>query len=216
MLLDLKKAGIINEDLYRMLYSSDGLSPRFYGFMPKIHKTGIPLRPIVSFINSPTYDVSSYLAKILSPVVGNTVNTVKNSLEFADFIRGKTLDAEDELVSFDVVSLFTKIPVDLAIEVAKKRLREDVSLEKRTSLPVDFLIDLLSFCLNKIFFVYDGTYYKHVFGPALGSPVSAVIANLVMEDVEQRALASSPVKPLFWKRYVDGVISAVYIVKLTF
>ena len=118
MLLDLKKAGIINEDLYRMLYSSDGLSSRFYG-LPKIHKTGNPLRPIVSFINSLTY-VSSYLAKILSPVVGNPVNTVKNSLEFADFLRGKTLDAEDELVSFDVVSLFTKIPIDLAIEVAKK------------------------------------------------------------------------------------------------
>ena len=30
-----------------------------------------------------------------------------------------------------------------------------------------------------------------------------------MEDVEQRALISSPVKPLFWKRYVDDVISAV-------
>ena len=45
MLLDLKKASIINEDLYRMLYSSDGLSPRFYG-LPKIRKTGIPLRPI--------------------------------------------------------------------------------------------------------------------------------------------------------------------------
>ena len=110
MLLDLKKAGIINEDLYRMLYCSDGLSPRFYG-LPKIHKTGIPLRPIVSFINSPTYDVSSYLAKILSPVVGNTVNTVKNSLEFADFIRGKTLDAE--------------------VEVAKKKDSERMFLWKR-------------------------------------------------------------------------------------
>ena len=30
-----------------------------------------------------------------------------------------------------------------------------------------------------------------------------------MEDVEQRALATSPVKPFFWKRYVDDVISAV-------
>lgn len=38
---------------------------------------------------------------------------------------------------------------------------------------------------------------------------SAVIANLAMKDVEQRALASSPIQPLFWKRYVDGVISAV-------
>ena len=84
------------------------------------------------------------------------------------------------MVSFDVVSLFTKIPVDLGIEVAKKRFREDVSLEKRTSLPVDFLIDLLSFCLNTTYFVYDGTYYQQVFGAAMhGSPVSAVITNLV-------------------------------------
>ena len=43
----------------------------------------------------------------------------------------------------------------------------------------------------------------------MGSPVSAVIANMVMEDVEQRALATSPLKPVFWKRYVDDVISAV-------
>ena len=30
-----------------------------------------------------------------------------------------------------------------------------------------------------------------------------------MEDVEQRALGTSPVKLYFWKRYVDDVISAV-------
>ena len=53
------------------------------------------------------------------------------------------------------------------IEVAKKRLREDVSLEKRTSLSVDFLIDPLSFCLNTTYFVYDGTYYQQVFGMAM-------------------------------------------------
>ena len=43
----------------------------------------------------------------------------------------------------------------------------------------------------------------------MGSPVSAVIANMVMEDVEQRALVTSPVKPFIWKRYVDDVISTV-------
>ena len=40
----------------------------------------------------------------------------------------------------------------------------------------------------------------------MGSPVTA---NMVMEDVEQKALATSPVKPFFWKRYVDDVIFAV-------
>jgi hypothetical protein len=46
-------------------------------------------------MNSPTYGVSSFLAKILSPVVGNTEKTVKNSCHFAEFVRGKkTLKAD--------------------------------------------------------------------------------------------------------------------------
>jgi hypothetical protein len=57
--------------------------------------------------------------------------------------------------------------------------------------------------------VFEGCYYQQVFGTAMASPVSAVIANLVMEDVEQRALPSVPVSPSFWKRFVDDVISAV-------
>ena len=76
-------------------------------------------------------------------------------------------------------------------------------------MPMEDIIHLLSFCLKTTQFAYNGTYYKQVFGTAMGSPVSAVIANMVMEDVEQRALATSPVKPFFWKRYVDDVISAV-------
>ena len=143
----------------------------------------------------------------MSLVVGNTANTVKNSCEFADFIRDKTLNACEELVSFDVVSLFTKIPVDLAVKVAEERLREDASLGQRTSLPVEDIIHLLSFSLKTTQFAYDGTYYQQAFGTAMGSPVS--VANMVMKHVEQRALATSPVKRFFWKRYVDDVISAV-------
>ena len=55
---------------------------------------------------------------------------------FAEFIRDKTLNAYEELVSFDVVSLSTTFPVDLAVKVAEERLRQDASLGQRTSLPV--------------------------------------------------------------------------------
>ena len=134
MLLDLKKTGKISDYTYKISCSSDGLCPCFYG-LPKIHKPGIPLRPIVSFVNSPTHAISGYLSRILSPVVGNTDYTRGNSCEFADFMRDKILNACEELVSFDVVSLFTKIPVDLAVKVAEERLREDASLRQRTSLP---------------------------------------------------------------------------------
>ena len=58
-------------------------------------------------------------------------------------------------------------------------------------------------------FAYNGTHYQQVFGTAMGSPISAVIANMVMDDVEQGAFATSPVKPFLWKWYVNDVISAV-------
>ena len=37
----------------------------------------------------------------------------------------------------------------------------------------------------------------------MGSPVSAVVANLYMEFFEELALESAPSRPRFWKRYVD-------------
>lgn len=57
--------------------------------------------------------------------------------------------------------------------------------------------------------MFEGPYYQQVFGTAMGSPVSAAIANLEIEDVEQRALAWAPTPLPFWKRLVDDVISAV-------
>ena len=103
------------------------------------------MRPIVSFVNSPTYAISGYLARILSPVVGNTDYTVKNSCEFADFIRDKTLNACEELVSFDVVSLFTKIPVDLAVKIAEERRKNF-----RTAPFFLMLAHLINYALNTI------------------------------------------------------------------
>ena len=108
-----------------------------------------------------------------------------------------------------MITNFAKIPVNLAVKVAEERLREDASLGQRTSLPVQDIIHLQSFCLKTTQFTSNSTYYQQVFGTATGSPVSAVTANMVMEDMEQKALATSPVKPFSWKRYVDDVISVV-------
>ena len=59
-----------------MLGSSDGLCPRFYG-LPKIHKPGIPLTPIVSVVNSPTYAISGYLARICRLFLGILITLSK-------------------------------------------------------------------------------------------------------------------------------------------
>ena len=82
-LWSLTKNGELPRQLYNTLRSSAGNIPHLYG-LPKIHKPGTPLRPIVSFVDSPSYQLSKHLSELL---VGKSHSAVKNSGEFADFLR---------------------------------------------------------------------------------------------------------------------------------
>ena len=208
LLLSLKNSRSLPRSVYERLRSSAGKTPLLYG-LPKIHKPDTPLRPIVSFIHSPTYQLSKHLVSILSPLVGRSLSNVTNSSDFADFICRQTLPLNTLLVSFDVTSLFTNVPVDLAVKIAGDRLTNDPSLADRSSLSPTEIQTLLSFCLNATYLAYRGEFFQQTFGTAMGSPVSVTVADLVMEDVEQRALSTYHSPPPFWKRYVDDTCTAL-------
>ena len=93
--------------------------------------------------------LSKHLAQILSPMMGDTDFTIKNSVEFFEQMKNVSLKEDEELVSFDVVSFFTSIPVKLAIQVAKDLLSNDDTLQDRTTIPVDDVVDLMNFCFRQ-------------------------------------------------------------------
>ena len=111
-------------------------------------------------------------------------------------------------MSFDVVSLFTNVPIELALSVVEKRL-DEVDVSDNTPLPKEALVSLLRLCLSSITFYYNGTVYQQIFGTVMGSLGSVVIAYIVMEYIEDLALSTSPVPTIFWKRYLNDVLSAV-------
>ena len=112
-------------------------------------------------------------------------------------------------MSFDVVSLFTSIPVDLAVQIAAVRLENDQSLHERTSLSAKEIIELLEFCLKSTEFLFRGSYYKQIHGTAIDSPVSVIVANLVMEELENNALSTFTQRPRLYYRFVDDTIAAL-------
>ena len=85
--------------------------------------------------------------------------------------------------------LFTSVPVDSALRVIKDLLGKDPTIKDRAVLPVEDIILLLEFCLEKTYFSFQGWFYEQVKGVAVGSPVSPIVANLFMEYFEQKALS---------------------------
>ncbi|XP_053335750.1 uncharacterized protein LOC128508432 [Clarias gariepinus] len=201
-LQSLKKQGVIDRKIYYHLYPGD-TTPCLYG-LPKIHKDNYPLRPIVSSINSVTYNIAKYLATVLAPLVGNTPYHVNNSMDFVDKIRGLSLQGDETMVSYDVTSLFTCVPIVLVVETVRSRLSHDPMLRERTQLNPDQVSTLLELCLNTTYFKYKDVFYRQEHSCAMGSPVSPIVANLYMEEVESKALeAYSGTRPTHWFRYVD-------------
>ena len=94
------------------------------------------------------------------------------------------------MASFDVVSLFTNIPVELAKKFTFDLLNEDDTLCNRTDLTMNDIEIALNFCLNNTYFTFKGKHCQQIFGVPMGSPISVVIANLVMEYVKQKAISS--------------------------
>lgn len=92
----------------KVLIFQGAFTPEIYG-LPKIHKEGVPLKPIVNTIVSTMYELEKYVAKILNPLVGNTNSFIKYSDDFVKLIKNERVESNDILVSFDVVSFFTKI-----------------------------------------------------------------------------------------------------------
>ena len=184
------------------MYPTAAVPPKFYG-LPKIHKRGIPLRPIVSSRGSISYEVAKELARILKPLVGSSPHHIKNTGGFLEHVKHVTLQANETITSYDVSALFTSVPIEAAINIIQRRLELDQGLHSRTTMKVEHITSLLEFCLRTTYFKFQGSFYEQISGAAMGSPISPIVANLFMEDFEVKAINTAKNPPKMWKRYVD-------------
>ena len=195
-----KNKDLIPQTKYRQLIQHYSKLPHIYG-LPKINKNCIPLRPIVSNRGSACHPLSRFLVEIINPQTGKSSSYVKNSAHFVERISDAPIHF-NQMVSLDVVSLFTKVPTEETLAVVRDKLAADPLLEERTCIPIDNLMEMLTFCRVTTYFGMGSDIYWQE-GLAMSSPLSPVLANIYMEYFEEMALGSTSLKPTMWLRYVD-------------
>ena len=169
----------------------------------KTHKSNNPLRPVISQIPTPTYNLAKQLNCILSPYIP-VEYTLKSSEEFLEVIHSKK--AEGIIASLDVESLFTNVPISETIDIIIDYAFNHDSLPPPSGLPRDLLKTMLRICTTEApFRCPSGNLYVQTDGVAMGSPLGVLFANAYMCAVEKKTLSKLVKQPVFYKRYVDDI-----------
>ena len=198
-LKELREQQKIDEPTYKKMNPKEGLPPqppRLYG-TAKVHKTDIPSRPVLSMPGSVYHPIAKVVTEWLNVVPECQINT--STKKIADSLKDVKLDEDEVMVSFDVSSLYTNVPVQEAIDVCADLLYSgDHQLP-----PVDkeTFKELLSLCTcNVVMKTHDG-FYRQVDSLAMGSPP----ANGWLSRFDARVKGDAKL----FARYMDDILRSI-------
>jgi predicted GIY-YIG superfamily endonuclease len=182
-------------------------APRFFG-LPKIHKSGFPIRPVVSNVAAPNHLIARKVNSVFREQTKFTPKYgVRNTVDFIKQLSKVKIPNKCTLVSFDVCNLFTSVPPKEALEIA-----ETILLQKSVPAPIiSELCELIKMCTSQNYFLYNGKFFEQPKGLAMGSPLSPLLADIYMDHFEKDLFSSKcglNKNILCWFRYVDDVFCA--------
>ena len=112
---------------------------------------------------------------------------------------------EIQFASMDVTSLYTNIPREEGITTVCEAYEE--FYQENPPIPTRYLREMLSLILQENSFQFNGKDYLQTHGTAMGTKMAVAFANIFMAKIEKEILRQSTTKPIFWKRFIDDVIS---------
>ena len=157
------------------------------------------MRPVLSMPGSAYHRVAKYVADCLKIVPQCKINA--SSKEICDKIKTVILEEDEEVVSYDVVSLYTNVPVMEAIEVCTGFLY-NLPADQRPDIDRDTFVILAKIAsCNVIMSTHDGYYYQKD-GLAMGSPPAPHLANGWLSQYDDTIRDGSKI----YFRYMDDII----------
>ncbi len=207
----LQDSGYITEKQKNHLQKCSAKIPLFYA-LPKVHKTNIPYRPIVSQISSPAYNLNKYLDYILTTSEKTIPNLLQDTTKFLQNIKEiEKVDTETLLFTIDVTSLYTVLPHEMVINYVKEMYVETLdNWDNHTPdirpISVGSLELIIKTILKQTFFSFNSKNYTQNFGITMGAPSSVKLANITLykhlQKISTNFLGTTPYIQL---RLIDDI-----------
>ena len=126
---------------------------------------------------------------------------------FMEKIKQETIPDEYEMVSFDVKSLLTNVPLEKTIHITLERIYDRKEINTQITHPE--MKELLTLCTKNVHFTFDNQVYQQNDGVAMGSPLGPVLAGIFMVELENWIIPTLGNMVLNWKGFVDDTIGYV-------
>lgn len=174
----------------------------------KTHKDGYPARPVVNTTSAPGYLASKLATTILTRNSNRYLKSkysITNSKQAIEKIREARILPDMKFRSYDAKSMFTNISPHTAINAIHKR-RAALKLD---DLNYNLIIDTIKFtCITNTEIIFNDQVFKQTKGIRMGSPLSPILADFVMEDILDKVF-NNIVRPELFIKYVDDILTAV-------
>ena len=132
---------------------------------------------------------------------------MQNSTEFMEHIKTKTGPHGYHLISSDVISLFTNVPLDATVDIVLKRIYGN--REINTTINKSEMKELIKLCAEDVHFDFNRSTYVQKNGLAMVSPLAPVLAGIFLVELEKAVIPTLSQHLQFWKRYADDTICFV-------
>ena len=113
------------------------------------------------------------------------------------------------MVSFDVTSMYTNIPIIDTLNIIKDYVNNDDQFTRKTAIPQDKFLDLVNLVLTTTWYTFNSQFYQQTDDVEMGGPASSTAVEIYMQPHERTAISTTLHTPKVWKRFVDEVYSTL-------
>ena len=171
--------------------------PVFY-IIPKLHKTPVVGRPIVSNINWVTTNVSILLDHYLRQFINTSTvpSYLQDSLDLVRVLETSSFPKDCLLVTLDIASLYPSIPLKDGLQALRAFVSHHTPLDPE-------IMALAHWVLYSNYISFADLFFKQIKGVAMGTPFAVVFAVIFVAAVEARFLNLAGVA--LFKRFIDDI-----------